>query len=220
MVPMNLGEHNAGAATRRRLLDASERLFAEQGFVSTSIRDIAEASGCNLAAVNYHFSSKENLYHEVMLRRIRSLREHRLSLLAGLMDRFPDGSNLDTVLRGYAEEFLRSKREPERARTLLRLFAHEILHPHLRPGVLLEGFVRPIQDALAGVIRRAQPELSTVEAQLCVHSLLSQLIYLAHFADLFSCPGGQERPSIDQLVDHVVRLTTAGVSGYVVGHRP
>lgn len=220
MGPMKHGEHDVGAATKRRLLDAGERLFAAQGFVSTSIRDIAEASGCNLAAVNYHFSSKENLYHEVIFRRIRSLRERRLTLLAGLIDQFPDGGNLNAILRGYAEEFLRSKSEPESARTLLRLFAHEILNPHLRPGILLEELVRPIQDALAEAIRRARPELSTVEVQLCVHSLLSQLIYLAHFADLFSCPGGKEKLAIDKLVDHIVRLTTAGVSGYVGEHRP
>ena len=47
--------------TRARLLDAAETLFAENGFDGTSLRSITSAAGANLAAVNYHFQSKEGL---------------------------------------------------------------------------------------------------------------------------------------------------------------
>jgi AcrR family transcriptional regulator len=52
-----------GAQTRQRLLDVAETLFAEHGFAATSVRDITSAAACNLAAVNYHFRDKQNLYH-------------------------------------------------------------------------------------------------------------------------------------------------------------
>lgn len=48
--------------TRVRILEAAKKLFSEKGFNGSSVRDIAELSECNLAAINYHFSSKQGLY--------------------------------------------------------------------------------------------------------------------------------------------------------------
>ncbi len=48
-----------------RLLDAAEQLFSEHGFDGASVRDIAATAGCNIAAVNYYFGSKDKLYTEV-----------------------------------------------------------------------------------------------------------------------------------------------------------
>ena len=57
-----------GEQTMRQLLAAAQKLFAEKGFRGTSIRDIVTEAGSNVAAVNYHFGSKENLYREVFRR--------------------------------------------------------------------------------------------------------------------------------------------------------
>ena len=56
--------------TRTRLLDAAERLFAERTYSETSLRAITTAAGANLAAVNYHFGSKERLFRAVFHRRV------------------------------------------------------------------------------------------------------------------------------------------------------
>ena len=69
------------AETRERILDVAERLFAASGFVSTSLRDITNEAGVNLAAVNYHFGSKEALLVAILERRIRPVNERRLALL-------------------------------------------------------------------------------------------------------------------------------------------
>ena len=53
--------------TREQILSAAEVLFAEKGFSYTSIRDITEKADCNLAAVNYYFHGKENLYKGMCL---------------------------------------------------------------------------------------------------------------------------------------------------------
>ncbi|MEU3985687.1 TetR/AcrR family transcriptional regulator [Streptomyces sp. NPDC026672] len=56
-----------GAATRRRLLEVAERLFAEQGVGSVSVRAINTAAGFGPAAVHYHFDSKERLLEAVLM---------------------------------------------------------------------------------------------------------------------------------------------------------
>ena len=52
--------------TKARILDAAERLFADNGYSATSLRDITNEAGVNLAAVNYHFGSKEALLSAVL----------------------------------------------------------------------------------------------------------------------------------------------------------
>ncbi len=63
--------------TKQRLLDAAERLFARQGFHNTPLRDITAEAGANVAAVNYHFGSKEGMIEAVLARRLEPLNAER-----------------------------------------------------------------------------------------------------------------------------------------------
>lgn len=67
--------------TRQAILDAAEKLFAEVGMEAASIRQITAAAGVNLAAVNYHFHSKDHLALEVVGRGLQSLNDERIALL-------------------------------------------------------------------------------------------------------------------------------------------
>lgn len=67
--------------TKERILDAAEKLFGKNGFDATSLRDITAEAGVNLAAVNYHFQSKESLLEAVIARRMEPVNRKRLELL-------------------------------------------------------------------------------------------------------------------------------------------
>ena len=67
--------------TKERIVDASERLFARHGFDSVSLRQITSEAGANLAAVNYHFGSKEALIVAVVSRYLVPINNERLALL-------------------------------------------------------------------------------------------------------------------------------------------
>jgi AcrR family transcriptional regulator len=67
--------------TRRKILDTAERLFAERGFADTSLREITSAAGVNLAAVHYHYASKEALLQAVFARRMEPLNRIRMAML-------------------------------------------------------------------------------------------------------------------------------------------
>lgn len=69
------------AATHDRILDAAERLFAENGVAGTSVRAITEQAQVNVAAVNYHFGTKENLVRAVIARRLSGLEAARTAAL-------------------------------------------------------------------------------------------------------------------------------------------
>src|SRR5579883_3052628 len=67
--------------TKTKILDAAEKLFAQNGFDATSLRDITTEAEVNLAAVNYHFQSKDSLIDAVIARRIEPVNRKRLELL-------------------------------------------------------------------------------------------------------------------------------------------
>ena len=58
-----------GEETKARLIECAGRLIADQGFDRTTSKDICRLAGTNLAAVNYHFGSREGLYKAVLLER-------------------------------------------------------------------------------------------------------------------------------------------------------
>ncbi len=67
--------------TRALILDAAERLYAERGFGDVTLRDIVAAAGVNLAAVNYHFGSKDELIAELFVTRGVATNRERLTEL-------------------------------------------------------------------------------------------------------------------------------------------
>jgi AcrR family transcriptional regulator len=71
---MSVAPLRAARATPARLLDAAVELFARHGFHGTSIRDVAERAGANVAAGHYHYGSKEGLYLEVLRAQFAAVR--------------------------------------------------------------------------------------------------------------------------------------------------
>ena len=90
--------------TKDIILDAAEALFAEQGFTSTSLRNITAKAGVNLAAVNYHFGSKNALIAAIFERRIIPMNRIRLARLEALNQQH---SAEDIPLEGLIEAFFR-----------------------------------------------------------------------------------------------------------------
>lgn len=92
---------NSSASTKERILTAAEALFAQRGFEGASLRQLTAAAGVNLAAVNYHFGSKDNLVEEVFKRRLDQLNARRLAALKQV------AGQLETTLEDVLAAFIR-----------------------------------------------------------------------------------------------------------------
>jgi len=203
---------DVGAAdTRERLLDSAEDLFAQRGYAGASVRDIVAAAECNLAAVNYHFGGKKNLYREVFRRRLGAMREQRL---AAVEDAERGERDLEATLHVFAAAFLAPLREDSRGQRPLRLMLREIADPLLPHGFLHRELILPVNRALASAVGRAAPELTERDVLLCVQSFLGQLLNAMHAQRLAVIdPEDHDDPLTDaELVDHVVRFTVAGIT--------
>jgi AcrR family transcriptional regulator len=105
--------------TQERILDAAERLFGENGFPATSLRRITSEAGVNVAAIHYHYGSKEELLRAVIDRRVGPVNEKRLKLLEELTagSRSP---SLEQVLRSFLQPALELGHDLEREGASLR----------------------------------------------------------------------------------------------------
>jgi AcrR family transcriptional regulator len=199
----------AGARTRARLLEAAAACFAERGYRGTSVRDITARAGCNVAAVSYHFDGKQDLYTAVFDQRFDALIERRVGALEALPS--AAGTTLEHVLETFAAVFLEPLRDGERGRETMRLFLRDMVESHLPPGRFYERMVRPTLAALAQALARACPGLTGRDAELCAHSLVSQLVHVMHLERLRPEVGAGVGFSLDETVGHVVAVTAAGV---------
>ena len=214
----HLSQTELGAQTRERLLDAAERFFAEKGFAATSVRDITAAAASNIAAVNYHFGGKYNLYNEVFRRRMAAMREQRI---AGIRQARAEGGSLEAVLDAFATAFLQPLVERGSGRLLIELISREMLDPQLPRELFLAEVVGPIQEVLAEAITAATPGLGHGPARLCVISIVGQLLQVAHRLRRgeLAAAWGAELPPLPEMVDQIVRFSTAGVRACARGAR-
>src|SRR5258706_9498970 len=105
------------ADTKTRILDAAESLFMEHGFEATSLRSLTSAASVNLAAVHYHFGSKEELFQAVLTRRLDPMNQERIELL-GRIEREAGGRALscEKILFAMLIPALRLARDEKRGR--------------------------------------------------------------------------------------------------------
>src|ERR1700691_6458239 len=93
--------------TRTSILDAAERLYADRGFADVTMRDIVAAAGVNLAAVNYHFGSKDELIAELFVTRSLATNRERLAELKAAEVAGGGGTGGEGILAGAVGPNLR-----------------------------------------------------------------------------------------------------------------
>ncbi|CAB3783115.1 TetR/AcrR family transcriptional regulator [Pararobbsia alpina] len=155
--------------TKGRILDAAEDLFIEHGFEAMSLRQITSHADVNLAAVNYHFGSKESLIHSMLARRLDKLNEERRLLLDQFERRFADngkgnGLSCEHVLGALFIPALRLSRDPQNGgRAFLRLLGRAYTDPSSFVRAFLAAHYASVSDRIFEAFARALPHLPKEE---------------------------------------------------------
>lgn len=150
--------------TKERILDTAERLFAQHGYAATSLRSIIAEAGVNLAAVHYHFHSKEALLEAVILRRAVPANHERLALL----DQFESEAagkpiSLEKVIEAFVAPTLHISSNPQSGgMVFMKLLGRLHAEGDLLPGILTSQFGEMLQR-FGAALRRALPDLPPEE---------------------------------------------------------
>jgi len=198
---------------REKILDVAEGLFAEKGFTQTSIREITKRAHCNISAVNYYFHGKENLYVEVFRLHMNAVRDHRILAIREFLSRREEQRTLEELIHSFATAFLEPFLENGTGQRLMVLMMRERNDPHLSRHMFLEEMIQPVKTIMKEALLQICPRLRDPAAELCIHSIVGQLVHVIHAQELFEGMNSTALPVLDlpNAIKHVVTFSVGGI---------
>jgi len=159
--------------TRTAILAAAERLYAERGFGDVTLRDIVAAANVNLAAVNYHFGSKDELIAELFVSRSLALNRERLRELRAAEDQGGGCAEIDAILRALVGPGLRGCLSAERERSTAARFMIRASIESVPPIRRIKNREIDHLRKFAAAMRRALPGRADAELYWGLHFALA-----------------------------------------------
>lgn len=203
-------------ATKARILDAAERLFADKGFDATSLRMITAAASVNLAAVNYHFGSKAGLLEAVFRRRVEPLNAERLRRLDKLQETEVEGSrSVAAILRTFIEPALHVSRDPAQGgMVFMRLLGRSYAEPNEHLRQFMPDLYQDIKLRYGEALGAALPQLEAGDLYWRMHFVIGTIAYTMAGTDalhlLASCPYC-DPDDVDGMTERLVEFLSAGM---------
>ncbi|PHP67184.1 TetR family transcriptional regulator [Zhengella mangrovi] len=195
-------------ATRDRVLDAAERVFADKGFDGATIRDIAETAGEPIGSVHHHGGGKEMLFHQVVKRRAEPLARARLDALKTL--RRDGHPGLETLLSAFLRPLFDLAKDEPRWRHYARLVAYVSADDRWR------AIARDCFDPTAAIfleeIAALLPGITRNEAAEGFVFSVSAMLALATSQQRIGALGGGEAADEAAQIDHLIRFCAGGLS--------
>ena len=154
-------------------MEAAGIVFAEKGFGAATVREICQAAGANVAAVNYHFRDKTGLYLEVVRRSMMLAHQHVID---------PTTMAPEEALTAFVHGMVTGlRRAREGAAWHVRIMAHELAQPTAALDMVVEEVIGPRFAILRTVVSQLTglpPESETT--RMCAMSVIGQVVHYAH----------------------------------------
>lgn len=152
-------------STKDQIMDVAERLFGEKGFDGTSMRELTKAAEVNLAAVNYHFRSKEGLLDAIFARRLQPMNRQRLELLDGVLaEAGEETPDLERVLEALMGPPLWLHNDTDGGgAAFFKLVGRVHSEPRAEVRVMFRKYFDEIEKRFVAALERCLPDLPPVE---------------------------------------------------------
>jgi len=195
--------------TRQRLLEAAAEVFADGGYRRATIANICRRAGANIAAVNYHFGGKQELYAAVF-----EYAQRRASTedTAAVDEAAPP----EDRLRAHVATFVGRLLDPRRPAWIARLLAHELIEPTQVLDRLVRNRMRANHQLIASAIRELLgPDATPETVRLCTLSVVSQCVFYRNSAAVVTRLYPEIVPSkeVERIADHVTQFSLAAIRG-------
>jgi AcrR family transcriptional regulator len=194
--------------TRDRLLDTAERLFAEHGYQATTMRTVTADAGANIAAVNYHFGSKQALLEAVVHRALGPVVEERRRRLDAL--ELEGEPTVEEIVDAIISPLVERLAEPD-ASLVIRLLGRLFVDPDPEMRALVKAEVSEAERRQLGMLERVLPELPREELWLRMRSMFA--VVGAHLTGAFESPAAclPEAGGCEELRARLVTVLAAGL---------
>ena len=205
--------HQEGSIdTRERLLRAAGQVFARRGFHSTTVREIARKAQANVAAVSYHFGSKEGLYVAVL--------KYTLDAANRKYPSDPgteDAATPEVRLRAFIRSILFRILDEGRPAWHGKLMAREMIEPTFALDQMIEETIRPFHGQMERIVAELMgPDAREESVRLCALSIIGQCTYFCHAQPLLSrlYPRSYGAAQIEQLADHITQFSLNAIQAF------
>lgn len=200
---------------KRKLLDAAEQLFAERGFEAVSVRDVTQLAKANVAAVNYHFGSREGMIALVISRYVTPILEERLARLDALEKKWPGKVvPLEELIDAFARPLVGSVRKSELSERLFCMLIGRIfsLQSDALPPALEDQMKLSI-DRFIKAFAKALPTVPTEELYWRMHFVAGGLIHMLLNQEMLHrlSGGASGTPTMEGILGRFVRFAAAGL---------
>jgi len=199
------------------LVEAAEKLFAENGFEVVSVRDITHAAGGNVAAVNYHFGSRDGLVAVVMTRYLTPLNEERLARLEAAEQKWAGQAvPVEEVVDAFVRPLITQVEKSELSESLYYRLVGRIFgaHSHAIPpvveaqlGVSITRFTRALGKAL--------PTVAAEDLMWRLHFVIGAMVYMLTHGEAMQrlAQGTAGAPSMAITMERFLCFAVAGLRG-------
>lgn len=196
-------------STKQRILDSAEALFARHGFAGASLRQVTASANVNLAAVNYHFGSKENLINEVFRRRLDELNSQRLRALEAVTAR--SGYTLEDVLDAFVRPALMLSQDNKGGAGFVRVLARAYAEHNEQLRKFLHDNYGPALKEFAAAFARLLPHLDKQELYWRLDIVSGALTYAMADFGMIKRRGISEQQHRDLSAEHLIKFAAAGL---------
>jgi len=198
---------------KQALLDAAETLYAENGFDGVALREVTKRAGTNLGSVNYYFGSKEDLFGEVVARRLQPINARRSQLLeAALAKAGANPSKLEDLLDAFARPLFEGSGDPQQRESLRRMIVRVFMAADATLAPLFESQILPIGRQFGAAVAKARPNLSPRQVALGLFcfagSMINMLASRKKLEAIAALIGGV--PDDEAILNTLIRYGVAG----------
>jgi AcrR family transcriptional regulator len=202
--------NNQHFSTKDRILSAAEDLFAKSGFAGASLRQVTSVANVNLAAVNYHFGSKENLINELFKRRLDELTAQRTKALEQALQTPP--VTLESVLEAFVSPALSLAQDRGGGQSFVRLLARAFAEQDQRLRRFVSDNYGHVLKEFAKSISSLLPHLAKEELYWRLDFVSGALTYaMSDFGMIKKPPTLSEEQHRRNAAKQFVRFAAAGL---------
>lgn len=201
---------NPHFSTKERILSAAEDLFARSGFAGASLRQVTASANVNLAAVNYHFGSKENLINELFKRRLDELTAERTKALNKALATKP--VSLESILEAFVAPALHLASDRGGGQSFVRLLARAFAEQDQRLRRFVSDNYGHVLKEFAKAIHQFVPELQKEDLYWRLDFVSGALTYaMSDFGMIKKPPTLTEEQHRANAAKQFVRFAAAGL---------
>ena len=201
--------------TRASILGAAERLYADRGFADVTLRDIVAAADVNLAAVNYHFGSKDELIAELFVTRSLATNRERLNELKTAEEAGGGRAGIDAILRALVGPTLRGCLGPDRERSTAARFMIRASIESVPPIRRIKNREIDHLRKVAAAMRRSLPEVGDADLYWGLHFALAMAHQTIRDSERLAklSEGLCDLDDVDGIIERIVAVSVMALAG-------